>query len=149
MVLRRCRRLLGDEDRALDAMQEVFVNLIRNRSKLSGAYPSSLLYRMATNICLNMIRDESRKPVVHDSDALAAIARYDDAAERIGISELLDFIFRDMAPSSREIAVLHYVDGMTLEDVAQEGGLSVSGVRKRLKKVHAAAQSLMSEEMLS
>lgn len=149
MVLRRCRRLLGDEDRALDAMQEVFVNLIRNRSKLSGAYPSSLLYRMATNICLNMIRDDSRKPVVHDSDALAAIARHDDAAERIGISELLDFIFRDMAPSSREIAVLHYVDGMTLEDVAQEVGLSVSGVRKRLKKVHAAAKSLMSEEMLS
>jgi RNA polymerase sigma-70 factor (ECF subfamily) len=29
--------------------------------------------------------------------------------------------------------VLHYVDGLTLEQVAREVGLSVSGVRKRLR----------------
>jgi RNA polymerase sigma-70 factor (ECF subfamily) len=33
------------------------------------------------------------------------------------------------------MAVLHYVDGLTLEQVAAETGLSVSGVRKRLKKL--------------
>ena len=31
------------------------------------------------------------------------------------------------------MAVLHYVDGMTLEQVAHECGMSVSGVRKRLR----------------
>ncbi len=149
MVLRRCRHLLGDEDRALDAMQEVFVSLIRNSGKLTNAYPSSLLYRIATNICLNMIRDEKRRRVTHDTDALAVIARYDDAEERIGVADLLDRIFDRDTTSSREIAVLHYVDGMTLEDVAREVGLSVSGVRKRLKKLQATAQSLVSEEMLS
>ncbi len=149
MVLRRCRRLLNDEDRALDAMQEVFVNLIRNRVKLTGSYPSSLLYRMATNVCLNMIRDEKRKQVTHDSDALDAIALYDDAEDRIGVADLLDRIFERDPASSREIAVLHYVDGMTLAEVAHEVGLSVSGVRKRLKKLQASAQSLFSEEMLS
>ena len=35
--------------------------------------------------------------------------------------------------STRTIAVLHYVDGWTLEEVAQEVSLSVSGVRKRLR----------------
>ncbi len=148
MVLRRCRYLLGDEDRALDAMQEVFVNLIKNSGTLTGAYPSSLLYRMATNICLNMIRDEKRRPVVHDIDALAAIARYDDTEDRTAAGELLDRIFERDAASSREIAVMHYVDGMTLEEVAREAGLSVSGVRKRLRKLQTAARSLVSEEML-
>jgi len=33
------------------------------------------------------------------------------------------------------MAVLHYVDGLTLEQVAEESGLSVSGVRKRLNKM--------------
>ena len=28
MVLRRCRRLLRDEDRAMDAMQDVFVRVL-------------------------------------------------------------------------------------------------------------------------
>ncbi len=31
------------------------------------------------------------------------------------------------------MAVLHYVDGMTLEEVASHVGMSVSGVRKRLR----------------
>jgi RNA polymerase sigma-70 factor (ECF subfamily) len=35
------------------------------------------------------------------------------------------------------MAVLHYVDGMTLEQVARECGLSVSGVRKRLRALRA------------
>ncbi len=149
MVLRRCRQFLGDEDRALDAMQEVFVNLIKNSGKLTGSYPSSLLYRMATNICLNMIREDKRKPVIHDTDALAVIARYDDTEERTVINELLDRIFERDAASSRQIAVMHYVDGMTLAEVAQEVGLSVSGVRKRLRKLQTVARGLASEEMLS
>ena len=33
------------------------------------------------------------------------------------------------------MAVLHYVDGLTLEEVAIETGLSVSGVRKRLRRL--------------
>jgi len=35
--------------------------------------------------------------------------------------------------STRPMAVLHLLDGMTLEEVAAEVGMSVSGVRKRLR----------------
>ena len=58
MVLRRCRRLLRDEDRALDAMQDVFVRVLQNQGRLHATYPSNLLYRIATNVCLNRIRDQ-------------------------------------------------------------------------------------------
>ena len=34
MVLRRCRRLLSDEDEALDACQDVFVRLIEHRDRV-------------------------------------------------------------------------------------------------------------------
>jgi RNA polymerase sigma factor (sigma-70 family) len=146
MVLRRCRYLLRDGDRALDAMQEVFVRLIRYQETLKGSYPSSLLYRMATNICLNMIRDEKKSLVANDEEALAKIAHYDDAEERILASDLLDSIFKNEHTSTREIAVMYYVDGMTLKDVAQEIGLSVSGVRKRLRKLQGSAASLVAEE---
>jgi RNA polymerase sigma-70 factor (ECF subfamily) len=33
------------------------------------------------------------------------------------------------------MAVLHYVDRLTLEETAVEVGLSVSGVRKRLRRL--------------
>ena len=46
---------------------------------------------------------------------------------------VLDGVFATERASTRTMAVLHYVDGMTLEEVASHVGLSVSGVRKRLR----------------
>ena len=93
MVLRRCRFLLKNEERALDAMQETFIKLIRYQDKLHGTYPSSLLYRIATNICLNFIRDESKKATVGDDAILQTIASYDDIEGKVVANSILDRIF--------------------------------------------------------
>lgn len=139
MVLRRCRALLRDEDRALDAMQEVFVKLLRYRRTLKAEHMSSLLYRMATNICLNLIRDSRRELSTGDETVLDRIAHAPDAVDRAGWSDLLDRIFgREMA-STRVMAVLHFVDGLTLQETAEEMGLSLSGVRKRLRVLQERA----------
>ena len=135
MVLRRCRRLLRNEDEALDACQDVFVLLVERRGRLRVEYPSSLLYRMATNVCLNRLRDRKRKPEDGEPDQLEAIARIEEPAGGSHARLLLDWLFARHPASSRTIAVLHYVDGLTLEQVAAESGLSVSGVRKRLQKL--------------
>ena len=57
MVLRRCRFILKNEEKALDAMQDVFVRLIERKERINNVC-SSLLYTMATNICLNKIRSD-------------------------------------------------------------------------------------------
>ncbi|AEF82333.1 RNA polymerase sigma factor [Leadbettera azotonutricia] len=54
MVFRRCKGMLHSEEDALDAVHDVFVQLMR--AKLDDRYPSSLLYTMATNTCLNKLR---------------------------------------------------------------------------------------------
>ena len=129
MVLRRCRRLLGDEDEALDVAQEVFVRLLQPRRRLSAAYPSSLLFRIATNLSLNRLRDRRRRPALPGDEVLHRIAVREDLDAPL----LLDRLFRRHPESTRTMAVLHHVDGMTLEQVARECGMSVSGVRKRLR----------------
>ena len=40
------------------------------------------------------------------------------------------------------MAVYHYVDGMTLEETAELSGLSVSGVRKRLRTLKKSGLAL-------
>jgi RNA polymerase sigma factor (sigma-70 family) len=138
MVLRRCRRLLRDENEALDACQDVFVRLLVNRTRLDGAYPSSLLFRVATNVCLNRIRDRKRRPespALEDDELLASIASAESPGGVSDARMLLDWLFGRQPESSRTIAVLHYVDGLTLEEVARQTGLSVSGVRKRLRRM--------------
>jgi RNA polymerase sigma-70 factor (ECF subfamily) len=135
MVLRRCRRLLRDEDEAMDACQDVFVRLIENSDRLDARHPSSLLYRMATNLCLNRIRDRRRRTATEDDATLLQIASSERPGAASEARALLERLFRRHPESSRTMAVLHYVDGLTLEEVAAEVGLSVSGVRWRLRRL--------------
>jgi RNA polymerase sigma-70 factor, ECF subfamily len=149
MVLRRCRQLLRDQEEALDACQDVFVRLIEQRHRLDGRFPSSLLYTIATNVCLNRIRDRTRAGRSPDGDSdqdrLEAIACAEPPGGDSEARMLLDWLFGRHPPSSRTIAVLHYIDGLTLDQVAAETGLSVSGVRKRLRKLRETLAGLKCE----
>jgi len=140
MVLRRCRQLLRDEDRALDAMQDVFTKVLMRKERLKNTYPSSLLFRMATNVCLNMIRDRKSHLDINKENILAQIAFTDASEDSVVIKSTLNRIFNKEKTSTREIAVLHFVDGMTLKEVANEVGLSLSGVRKRIRDLRARIQ---------
>ena len=142
MVLRRCRLLLKDEELAVDAMHDVFVKLIQHENRLVGGAPSSLLYRMATNHCLNLIRSKKRKPEHPDEALLWSLAEIDNIEARSGAKRLVARIFKREKESTGVIAVLHLVDGMTLEEVSNEVGLSVSGVRKRLRTLKGRVKDL-------
>ena len=142
MVLRRCRALLRDEARAQDAMQDVFVSVLRFGGRLDDRQPAALLLRIATNVCLNKIRGQKRKAedMAGGPDGmLERIAAADEDAEGAAVARnLLGKLFRPddpLAASTRTIAVMHLCDGMTLEEVARESGMSVSGVRKRLRSL--------------
>ena len=133
LVLRRCRQLLRDHDEALDVCQDVFVQILRRRDVLDIRFPSSLIYRIATNLCLNRIRDRRHWPDLVEDEQLARIARLDDPTPAIHARSMLGRLFARHRESTRLIATLHFVDGLTLEEVAGEVGMSVSGVRKRLR----------------
>ena len=143
MVLRRCRRLLKDEELAVDAMHDVFVRLLQYGDRLDDSGLSSLLYRMATQVCLNRIRSKKRKPETPSEVLLHQIAVVDDAEARSLTRGILERIFQNERTSTGTIAVLHLVDGLTLEETADAVGLSVSGVRKRLRTLKGRVQAEM------
>jgi RNA polymerase sigma-70 factor (ECF subfamily) len=142
MVLRRCRQLLGDDHSARDAMHDVFVHVLGRADQLTDQAPSSLLFRIATNVCLNRIRSRRRKPEDGDPDLLGEIAERTDPAARSAARAALDALFRHEPDNTALIAVLHLHDNMTLEEVAAEVGMSVSGVRKRLQKLREKLHAL-------
>lgn len=145
MVLRRCRKLLNDEERAVDAMQDTFVQLLRYRDRLQHEAPSSLLFRMATHTCLNRIRASKRRPESANDDILTRIADSAEPEARLSARSLLGRLFSRERESTRTIATLHLLDGMTLEEVAKEVGMSVSGVRKRLRPLRSRLFELQGE----
>lgn len=139
-MLRRCRHLLKDEDNALDALQDVFARLI-DQDHPEPEFPSSFLYTMATRICIDKLRSAA---VRHggNEDLLHSIASAEDIEETTHSRRLLDRIFHRQAESTRVMAVMHYVDGMTLAEVGEFTEISAAGVRRRLEKLKAAVAKL-------
>jgi RNA polymerase sigma-70 factor (ECF subfamily) len=148
MVLRRCRRLLRDEAKAVDAMHDVFVEILRRKDSLDASSPAGLLLTTATHVCLNRLRSERRKPEDRNDEMLFHIAAMENTASaesRTLAGRILDRLFSGQPESTRLIAVLHYVDRLTLEEVAGEVGMSVSGVRKRLRTMKERLQAVAGE----
>ncbi|MBL4687545.1 MAG: sigma-70 family RNA polymerase sigma factor [Nannocystaceae bacterium] len=142
MVLRRCRKMLVDPQLAQDAMQDVFVQIVRRQETLDDHASSSLLYTTATNVCLNRMRTARRKPSDPDTDLMSRIASATKEDERGEARSLLARLFSREPGSTATIAVLHLCDGLTLEETAEEVGMSVSGVRKRLRKLRAKLHAM-------
>jgi RNA polymerase sigma-70 factor (ECF subfamily) len=144
MVLRRCRALLRDEDRAMDAMQDVFVQVLRHKDTLNARYPSSLLYRIATNTCLNTIRSARRRRDIANDDLLDGMAGPGSTEEEALDKVLVEQLFEGERESTRRIARMRSVENLSWEETAERVGLSVTGARKRLDGLRRRGLALMS-----
>jgi RNA polymerase sigma-70 factor, ECF subfamily len=146
MVLRRCRQLLVSEDMAADAMQETFVKVLRNAKSLNARYPSSLLYRIATNVCLNTLRAKRRARTVSMEAIRDGIPGREAVEDRVLDSFVLEQVFSRTKEGTRRAAELHYLEGCTLAETAEVVDLSVSGVRKRLLALREQGRAFMGEQ---
>lgn len=144
MVLRRCRVILKDEEKALDAMQDVFLRILESKDKIKNAC-ASLFYVTATRVCLNKIKsDKLRSGPDFEKVAQFMAADFSETEkEKIDAALAIEKIFEKRDHKDSLIATLHFVDGLTLEETAEEIGMSVSGVRKRIRELQKYSLKLM------
>lgn len=127
--------MLKNEQSAHDAMQEVFLNILSSRNRLAGTYPSALLYRVATNVCLNRIRNDRKHTLSEYLDILHNMSFFGDRQENQSAKKLLEYVLENENESTRKIAIMYFINGMTIKEIAETMNLSISGVHKRLDKL--------------
>ena len=132
MIFRRCMGILRNEDDALDACQDVFFKLIKGQMHLHGQFLSSLLYVIATNTCLNRLRQRKKHENITEDPENLFPGVNDREFEKIEAGILLNKILTDESESTRTICFMYYRDNMSLNEIGKLMDLSVSGVRKRL-----------------
>jgi RNA polymerase sigma-70 factor (ECF subfamily) len=143
-VYRRCLRLLRDKEAAQDATQEVFVKLVRDIDKLDDpAIVLPWMYRVATNHCLNVLRDRGRRgeePLeLEVSPDVAAETPYPDRQLAGAILSLFD-------ERTRAVAVGVLVDGMGHEELAGALGISRKMVERKLARFLQRARAVIAGE---
>lgn len=139
LIYRRCLRLLGDPDHARDATQEVFVRAVKHKETLKadrGCLP--WLYRVATNYCLNFIRD--RKPT--DDRAPEEVLQAGSGEDRLDARRRVLSILGEFDLRTQQIAVYALLDGMTQEEISEVTGLSRKTVGKKLSRFSERAKEL-------
>ena len=130
IIREKCARMLGDCDEAQDVAQETFVRLWR--TALTDEDPRRLtawIYRTATHLAVDHLR--RRRFVGEMPPDRGGAAGLD---ERIVARTQLERIARDVPAQELEIAVLHRIDGLGQEEIAEVVGVSDRTVRRVLKR---------------
>ena len=129
-IYRRCLRVLRDPESARDVTQEVFVRCFDRRGRLrQGRELLGWLYRVATNLCLNVLRDGKLRREADRRLAPAAAVSPDPTAAR----RLRDLL-RDLDERTQAIDIYVYVDGMTQAEAAEVAQVTDRTVRNCLTR---------------
>ena len=142
LVLQRCRVLLRNNDQASDAMQDVFVRLMRYGSNFqSSESPVRWLYRVADRVCFDMMRGNKKSPYSLGEWVDTIADSTDLAARHTEADTVLRFLAR-FDDKTRQVAVLYFLDGLSQEEVAQELGWSRQTIHKKIQNIRAEAEVL-------
>jgi len=142
LVLRRCRAILRDEHDAMDAMQEVFVRLMRYGKAFERAdQPVYWLYQVANRVCFDALRSQNRFPDV-DEERIAQTLDSEDLNLTISDRELVMKFLERFDVQLQRIAMLYFVEELSQSDIAGQLGLSRQTIHKKLSHLRKRAAFL-------
>jgi RNA polymerase sigma-70 factor, ECF subfamily len=151
-IYARCCKMLRDRAAAEDATQETFLRVQRHLATLPPSSNEALawIYRVATNYCLNELRNRNRRAEPRDDlpeDAPSFMSTSPDPIDRsearIADRELARRLIDDIPAKLRSVAWLYHVDDLDQQEIADVLGISRRTVVTRLQQFFERAQKLM------
>jgi RNA polymerase sigma-70 factor (ECF subfamily) len=133
-VYRHCLNMLGDEGDAAETAQDVFFTVWRSLTKFRGESElSTWLYRVATNRCLNVLR-QRKVPTLPLVDQPSSHGLPEGEFERKQIDERINQAIASLTPEQRVALLLREVEGLNYEQIARVLGISLAAVKGRLNR---------------
>ena len=135
-VLRTVRLIVRDEELAEDVCREAFVKAWRSLRTLGKEEPGPWLTRIATNESISACRRRHRFDPLAQRGGLVGIPRQAISTETTrDVGRALE----GLSPEQRAAVVLHYYQGLSVEETARALSAPVDTMKSRMK---AALQRL-------
>ena len=140
LLLRRCRRLLVDREAAEDALQAAFVKIWRyGGSYRAAASQLGWLYRTVDRCCFDLMAARARR----SEEAFTVEPMVDsDVGARASDWQIIRRFLHRLDERVQQIAVYHWVDEMTGDEIAAATGWSRQTVCKKLEQLRQRAANL-------
>jgi RNA polymerase sigma-70 factor (ECF subfamily) len=146
-----CYRMLASYEEAEDAVQETYLRAWRSRDTFDGEHLRAWLYRIATNVCLDLARARSRRvPELHSfaevgwlspypDTLLDGIASGEDEPEGLAVArETIELAFlaalQVLPPRQRAAFLAREVLSLSAAETAQLIGTSVAAANSALQR---------------
>jgi RNA polymerase sigma-70 factor (ECF subfamily) len=149
-------RMLGNHDDALDALQEILIQVNRSLSSFKGT--SSLYtwaYRLGANVCLNFRKKRSQigNSVEWDETMLHSlmqpVERPNEDPDQMCETKYKQFLVQQallkLPESQRMIVVLHDLEGISSPEIGRILNLNANAVKSRLHRARAALRNIISQ----
>jgi RNA polymerase sigma-70 factor (ECF subfamily) len=141
VMLRRCRRVLGDRAAAEDALHEAFVKIWRYGASYREATSKlGWLYRTVDRACFDALAVRARRgeqAIEGELDTVWQMPR-DEAADW----QVVRLFLHQLDEREQQVAVLHWVDEMTQDEIAAATGWSRQTVCKKIGLLRERAARL-------
>jgi RNA polymerase sigma-70 factor (ECF subfamily) len=152
-LVRMLALLIGDADEAESLSQETLARaLARLGDYRTGASVIAWLRGIAVNLARNHLRDRTRHARVVDPEKLAPVQAREGRKQGV-LSAILRQEFAEQAERSiddlpillREAFVLHYLEGLSYDEISMATGEAAGTLRVRSHRARALLQSALGQ----
>lgn len=130
-----CEQLVNDRDEAEDIAQQAFVKAYLQLKKFDPkrARFSTWLYRIATNLAIDYLRQHKRRMEVADIETIAEtnMPTYLEDEQK---QEVRTAVKQLMPPEYRQVIEAYYWDGKSYEEIATDLHIPLNTVRTWLRR---------------
>ena len=156
-IYRYLLSMARDPQTAEDLTQETFLRALRGLGSLRApAALVSWLYRLATNVFLDRVRAEARRPLAytdgHDGGTADLIEKIPDPAVRVErlveqaqMSECVRGFVDDLPDDYRAAILLHDAHGLSSREIAEILDVSVATAKIRIHRGRARLRAALEE----
>ena len=142
-ILRTCYLYLSDMQMAEDALQETWIKAWKymdDPSRKPVANEKAWLFRIAINTC----RDYRRTAWFRHVDRSKALDELPPQLIAVEPEDrTLTLMVMDLPDRYKQVILLYYYQGLTIQETASVLGLSVAAIHRRLRKAEALLKSAL------
>ncbi len=150
LVFSICYKITNHYFDAQDLTQETFLSVYKNLPTFDGNNEKAWVSQIATNKCLDFIKNASRRTLPTEAEYFQGIESHASSPEELTestlIKERLSEICKNLKPPYDEIAQKYFCEEMTVKEISKTTGKNIKTIQTQVYRARDMLKSLWRKE---